>query len=577
MHRRHLRTFVTVVVLVSLVFQTGAASSLSAGDDHFDFGAARVFVADDPDPKADALPPFVVQRLADVDQHSNLSFETVSRIRDFAFPTTHPQTGVGPHNQTLSEYRAAQLQRIPQSESTSRWIPQSNRSNGTVVKDAHITFLGVPNGTRTNVSRKNGTHFLPRNGRAMFMLDYATEPARTCRVSGQQKVCTNYSVVSQNVTRSLSIGNQSWADQNSSDRQIAYRKARARDPTTLTLRATIRTTVSKNVTRFTRGEANSSWEVVNTTASKQVLSHTVTDRANATVTTNQQLRVRQTVIENPDGTKQLIVRFRGPRQLSQRRLWSTATFGTTTLRNVWSTYSQRQYTTGYQSDPRGQTERQRAIALPHVLETQLIAQHARPQFVFESEAVALDRPELVDTESVVLAQQAAPLRQTVNLSSVPAQGDTQLVIGNARQPISSVRDIHGTKIPVETTQGTRGKAQIETKVVNDTHARVQVVDAKTGEPLRGQRLRLAGATQDVVSTDASGTAIVERANPYVSVQFTGTVITDGTDTYYPPVQARLEFPQEPFNIYQMVVSLAGALVSVVAFVVFYVPFWYLRS
>ena len=116
--------------------------------------------------------------------------------RDFTYPTTQPSYNVGPHNQTLADYRLANLHALPHNRSTSVWFPDSrNGSNGTVVKNAHVTILGAQNGTQTRLGQPNNSSrnlfLLPTNGTILAQLDYSTAiPHRTCTVTnGTKNVC----------------------------------------------------------------------------------------------------------------------------------------------------------------------------------------------------------------------------------------------------------------------------------------------------------------------------------------------------------------------------------------------------
>ncbi|WP_254533449.1 hypothetical protein [Natrinema gelatinilyticum] len=78
-----------------------------------------------------------------------------------------------------------------------------------------------------------------------------------------------------------------------------------------------------------------------------------------------------------------------------------------------------------------------------------------------------------------------------------------------------------------------------------------------------------------MTTNADGTVVVERRDLYVTVSFPGAAHIS-QNIYYGPAQARIAFQPDPFDIYQLLTSLAGALVSVAAFLIFFVPFAYMR-
>ncbi len=79
-----------------------------------------------------------------------------------------------------------------------------------------------------------------------------------------------------------------------------------------------------------------------------------------------------------------------------------------------------------------------------------------------------------------------------------------------------------------------------------------------------------------VRTNAQGSAIIERRDLYVTTTFRGTTAAS-TDVYYSATRTQPAFSPAPFDIYQLPMSLAGALVSIAAFLVFYLPIAYLRG
>jgi len=62
----------------------------------------------------------------------------------------------------------------------------------------------------------------------------------------------------------------------------------------------------------------------------------------------------------------------------------------------------------------------------------------------------------------------------------------------------------------------------------------------------------------------------------VRASFTGE--TDpAEEVYYSPVETQATFQPEAFNIYQMLMNFTGAFVSIIAFVILYIPFAYMRG
>jgi len=141
-----------------------------------------VFISDKPDPEAGSVPPFVLPDLEDVDEEENISAAELSQTRDFSLLDNPTPYQVGPDQRTLQEYRFEQLESIERNESTSLWFPDSERSNGTLVTDAHVTILGTEEGTQTRLELDAGDQYgneselllVPRDGTVLTHLDYST-------------------------------------------------------------------------------------------------------------------------------------------------------------------------------------------------------------------------------------------------------------------------------------------------------------------------------------------------------------------------------------------------------------------
>lgn len=572
----------------------------------------RAFISDDRDPDAGSLPPFVLSTLDDVVRAENASLANISRMRDFSYATTQPPYLVGPNQQTLREYRLAQLDSIQRNDSTSLWLADSKRSDGTVVKDAHITILGTQEGVRTGIGTEEGNHsenasdrlLIPQNGTVLTQLDYSTLlPNRTCTVAGDTKTCLSYTLLDQQVDRSVRIGNQTWESDSAPPRQLEYDGARATEPTRMQVRATINSTVAVTTNTYVRNGGG--WQLSNTTADETItLSHTVQDSAPVSVTSNQNLSVMQTIVRSEDGIDRIILRFEGPQTLSDRRLWSYARFEGSAgrVQNVWGVYSQRRYAnatrgrrllttsnTTLSLSPSNQTQlnqtlaqqltattgRQRTVPFPNVLELRLIAQSRQPTLRWTQNTSVTSAPEIVRLTGFNISGNAAPLDRRVNLTSVSPRGYTTIVITNVDQPIAEVRDIHNDSISVTNQTVRERNASLSVTTLNETHTRIQLSDAATGQPLSNRTLWLSGAAQGRVTTNADGAVAVERRELYVTASFTGATNVS-QNVYYGPAQTRVAFQPDPFNIYQLLISLAGALVSVAAFLVFFAPFAYMR-
>ncbi len=312
------RPLTGLLVVALLALPLGNAVTAPVGD--APNGSTHAFISDDRDPDAGTLPPFVLPGIDDVVRTENASLANISRMRDFSYATTQPPYRAGPNQQTLSEYRRAQLDSIRRNESTSLWLPDSQRSNGTVVKDAHITILGTKEGAQTRIGTGEGNQtenasnrlLIPRNGTVLTYLDYSTLlPNRTCTVVSDTKTCFSYTLLDQQVNRSVRIGTQTWDSDSASPRQLEYAGANATEPTTMEVRATINSTVTVQKTSYARDGGG--WQPSNTTADETLtLSHTVQDSTPVVVTTNQHLSVTQTVVRSEEGIDRIVLQFEAP-------------------------------------------------------------------------------------------------------------------------------------------------------------------------------------------------------------------------------------------------------------------------
>ena len=600
--------------LRSLVFGTGVLLLLVSS---FAIGATTqqvpeatdVFISDDHDPAIGTFPPFIQPDLATIVHSKEISATNASLARDFTYPTTQPSYEVGPHKQTLADYRLANLHALPHNRSTSVWFPDSNRSNGTVVKNAHVTILGTQNGTQTRLGRTNRSSrnlfLLPTNGTILAQLDYSTAiPHRTCTVTNGTKTCVNYAITNQSVTRSLRIGSQTWAQPNepgttNASRTFTYSNAQATGQTTMVARATIKTHLTQQITTSIR--TNTGWQLTNTTSNTTLLSHTVRDSTPVVITTNQQLSATQTIVRNNGSINRIVLRFDGPTTLTKRRLWSYALFKSHRMRlqNVWAIYSQHRYTQATKgiervSKPRtintsapslgslaGQSNRswpattsQETLPAPNVLEKQLIAVRSKLTIARTSPS-STSIPTIAQVQTVPLAPTAAPLKPTVNLSSVPPRAATRVVITNVDQPLTALYDIHGNRIPLKTQTTTEHPVSLTLTKRDTQHVRIKLTDTRTGTPISNQSVYLDGAVQGQVTTNSDGIAVATRDASAVGATFHGSA-NDSRGLYYAPSSDRIRFAPAPFNIYAALEQLSIGFVSVIAFVLFYLPFHYLR-
>lgn len=558
-----------VLVVVSLL---GAASAPAAIAHRDVDNASRIVVSDDPDPRAGDLPPFVPVGPS-ADRPDGPSLADAATMRDIYYDSSSPQFRFGAANRTLQDHRRARLDAIEQNRTTSRWPAHAPEPrDGVVIEDAYVSFMGATGArltmaTNTSAGGPNATsgpYLLPRDGQVYSLLDYRIgTPGPTCDDLGDRRRCVVYEVVNRTVVRRLSIGAQTWTARGREHRAIDYANATARDETTLRLSATITVTVD----RVTRVVDDASGDVLRTTRTRRTSNLTVEDSRNVAVTTNQPLDVTQRIITTTAGERVVVLAFDGPRDPATRRLWSTATLGNTTVRNVWGVYSRRRSTTATIATG----DDRRPYDLPHVLAANLTARSATPALRRADGALADGRyPEVARTASVPVTDRPARLGAHVNLSTAAIRVPTAVVVANPPGRVTRVADVHGDPIPVTTRTFEERPTNLTVERLNESHARLRLRDERTGRPLPNRTVALQNAARETVVTDATGTAVVERTGSHLRATFPGTDWTADRPQYYAPDAAAATFPT-PFSIYDALASIAGAFVSVVGFVVLYVP------
>lgn len=567
MHASHLAA--GVLVVVSLL----VAASVPTAVGHRDAdNGSRIVVSDDPDPRAGELPPFVPVG-PHADRPDAPSLADAATMRDVYYDTSSPQVRVGADDRTLQAHRRARLDAIEQNRTTSRWPAHAPEPrDGVVVEDAYVSFMGATgarltmatNASDAGTNATSGPYLLPRDGQVYSLLDYRIgAPTPTCDDLGDRRRCVAYEVVNRTVVRRLSIGEQTWTARGREHRAIHYSNATAADETTLRLSATITVTVD----RVTRVVDAGSGEVRRTNRTRLTSNLTVEDTRRVAVTTNQPLDVTQRIITTTDGERVVVLAFDGPHDPAERRLWSTARLGNTTVRNVWGVYSRRRSTTATIATG----DDTRPYELPHVLAANLTARSATPTLRRADGALADGRyPEVARTASVPVTDRPAQLGAHVNLSTAAVRLPTGVVVENAPGRVTRVEDVHGDPVPVTTRTYEERPTALTVERRNESHARLRLRDERTGRPLPDRTVALQHAARETVVTDATGTAVVERSGIHLRATFPGTDWTTDRSRYYAPASAATTFPT-PFSIYDALASVAGAFVSVVGFVVLYVP------
>jgi hypothetical protein len=510
-----------------------------------------VFFADDKDPKEKEYPDF---GHADIGWVTNVDEETstLAKAYDFYYYSSRPQTEVGSENITLSEFRENQLERVSRNSSSSKW-PNSapTPKDGEWVKDAYVAFLGVDGGAEYNgPTATDGAYFIASDGAVLNMLDYRVEmPTGDCDVDydrrlvngtrqivGGTKDCIAYDLADKTVTRRLSIGSQTWVAVGD-DRRIEYQGAAATGEADVRLEATIGVEVDKLTRSFTYDANNSTWLLQSRDVDRITKSLTVSDSARAYITSNQELQVHQRVIDISEDKKAIVLTFNGPDSLTERRLWSRATFNEKqSLRNVWGIYSIQRYQGGKVATNDRPSPRE--YHFPHALRMQFTARTDTPAAQYNSNGeIGYARiPEVVDYQRHQVGTGNASLPSNVNLPTSKVYLYDQLVLENAPDRIQTVYDIHGEPIPVTTEVDPYHQTRFTFTRLEDDRLRIRLVTS-SGEGVPNRDVLLSGVSVEAATTNENGAIVVEKERNVVSAEFAGDNWRVDQNQYYGASQA----------------------------------------
>ncbi|WP_458189791.1 hypothetical protein [Haladaptatus sp. NG-WS-4] len=150
-----------------------------------------------------------------------------------------------------------------------------------------------------------------------------------------------------------------------------------------------------------------------------------------------------------------------------------------------------------------------------------------------------------------------------------------MVITNVDQPLATLYDIHGDEIPLKTRTVSEHPVSLTLTKQGKKRVQIELTDAQTGSPITNQSIYLHGAIKGRVTTNSDGVAVVTRDESAVEATFRG-VANDSRGLYYAPSHNQIRFAPTPFNIYSALVAVSKGFVAVIAFVLFYLPFYYLR-
>ena len=557
------RLFVSLTVVLLVLSAIPVAALVAPDPDD-----ARVFFADDKDPKEQDYPDFGHADLGWVTE-TDEETSTLAKAYDFYYYSSRPQTEVGNENITLSEFRENQLERVSRNSSSSKWPDAApTPKDGEWVKDAYIAFLGVDGGAEYNgPTAADGAYFIASNGAVLNMLDYRVEtPPGDCDVNydrklingtqqivGGTKACTAYNLADKTVTRRLSIGPQTWVAVGD-ERRIEYQGAAATGETTIRLEATIGVEVEKIRTSFDYDANNSMWLLQSRNVNRIPKSLTVSDSARAYITSNQELQVRQRVITISEDKKAIVLTFDGPDSLTNRRIWSRATFNEKqALRNVWGMYSVQRYHGGKVATNDHPSSRE--YHFPHALRMQFTARTDMPAAQYNSNGkVGFTRiPEVIDYQRHQVGTGNTSLPANVNLPTSKVYLYDQIVLENAPDRVQTVYDIHGEPIPLTTEVDQYHQTHFVFTRLEDDRLRIRL-ETGSGAGVPNREVLLSGVSVQTATTNENGVIVVEKTRNVVSAEFVGDDWRVDRNRYYGSAQATRVI-QSPGRISKVITDL----------------------
>lgn len=603
------------IVLVSVIGVSITSSTIPASAHAVaESGAERIFFSDDPDPLASDA-----SAIGGVDlgwlTSSDRSPDDLARTHDFYFYSTRPVVFVGSDRVTSAGIQRHRLSHVSRSESTSRWFDSSETpTDGTYVKDAAVSIVDVTDGAtlRAPGTVGDGQYLIPADGTVLSYTDFRIErgslPERRCdpavwtyedepipeesrddsdgtdelreetrrmRIDGD-RWCYRYRLGDHYVSRRLRIGSQAFTsalDADGGPATLAYWNAHPTDVTELQVTAEIGIAEIETITHW-NWDRDDGWRVEDIYDSERWYTHTVTDTRDVLITTNQDLTVRQRVIDTADTRAVIVLEFDAPGSLDDRRLWSRVRFGDQReLVNVWSVYSVGRAREGRMTSNRNPTPR--SYRFPSLPELYVTARVDTPSVRIVSHGTLgyFVVPEVLDTERQRLGRGRFEPQSRVNLSTSPVYRYDTIVVKNAPGPVTQMLDIHGDPVPIQTTTHPYRRSQLSIDPI-DGGGRVRIHLTTTGDHrgLDDRVVHLSGAARSTVRTNAQGIATVRPTTRYVTAEFRGDDWRDERSTYYGPAHETQRVRSEA-TLVRAVIAIADAWTVVGFWIVLAVLGW----
>ena len=248
------------------------------------------------------------------------------------------------------------------------------------------------------------------------------------------------------------------------------------------------------------------------------------------VTSNEQTRVTQQVINVSENRKHLILNFDMPAQNADRvnavqyrdmRMITQVRLGEyDVIRPGWGTVSTRAYSHGIRINQSGDLSP--AYNIGYIPEMHVVYPQAIPTFAtsnttqagptrvreYERRPIAPERfnPELGPTNVQFQAEEYQPMAYD------------RMLVTNARTPATSAMDIHNEEIDIADTEVIPYvKTNISITHLGGDSVRVSIKNDKDTGPVGARELRVYGAERSVVTTNSNGDVFLNRDGNFIRV------------------------------------------------------------
>jgi len=641
--KRGVYLVLAVAVVVSVVaVGSGLVSGASSLKKENSFAGKRIFLSDDSD--TGEKPPFLVPYLSEVAKvkyqqrwafggrsANDYSTEEYARNDDYYYLYSDPPVAVetqgsegidigsggvqflwvdndlirqflknslGMH--TLSSARTDQVTSLRRTgKSHSFWLESAGSGSNTLfIKDAHLGLIGINGGPRLDVPDAPSHHRIDSGIRVFYNYDYMIDippymgsgECKPTEINGSEaRICSvGVRIEYVNVTRRASAGEQLKVDRLSngggSSRTVSLSGISASGETEVRVGVTIETLV--NETKLVQVKDNGTWKDYSKYYVLHQNSTTTADTASAVVTEEQTLDVHQRVIQG-ENQRMVAVDFSGPEDISERRLWSTLSFGDFNVQSGWGMYSKRGATWG---TVRLKNGRKKEVDIPDQIQFLLTMRSNEPRVreriypgfggidtgLYTSQIDKQDRsPYVGKVESFSLSSSATTTGENIQLQTKPAVGYNTILVRGVSSDLQNIRDIHGDAIDFTTSTHEYHRATFEKEKIDADTARFRLTDWKTGEPISGAEIKISNGERDTVTTDENGEVNIQRTGNPIRVRYQGRSLMTEHEVYYSATRTSIVMPIR-LAIDELVYEILIALVTIIGFLSLYVPIRIIR-